>query len=924
MSDHETGEQDPSPVGQDGGDSPEAQQQHPAPENGHITTTEHQEVVVVDGDQQGEGNDGNQDQQQEDPESKPHEQPAGVTVLEDESPAVQPEDSSQPRQEFTTPPAPAEEAEQHTGQQADQQPQQQQQQQEFQTHTDLATSSSDQDRSTISPPPLWSVEISEAAHSRATRQALLSQITDSTRDAVLQCVKKEIDRLMEDNGLKNWAGWEPIVRVAKHQGRVERSPIELTSADVEAVGSRAVFDGRCEALRQLSLIQRHLGVTLGRDNNGEEQLDGRRLTIRPLHTLPDDLPFRDPANPVCAYDGVDYVSVRDAVSCRMAAAPAPPAAGSAMGYLSQHNAPMLMDAAKAKAKAKFMAAPKPMAKAKAKEKGGDLMDIDSGGGLTRRAADLPQPQMLPSSHERYKTGTRVLLTSSTRRGANKSYVWLKADVYRTEEAGGATRVSMREIEGTEEFTVVVPHQAKASPHGQQVHKGFRFVENVPVEQPVDEDTDNSMPRLFKLLEEVEKGVLFPLLGGDLAVSLARIRTTCRLGRERVSADLLRSLIDAQLAAKDIQDIISYDLPSVGHLLRLVYFIDNSGEWEGWEPIVRVAKHQGRVERLPIEVGSADVEGVSSRAVFDGRCEALRQLSLIQRHLGVTLERVDGEERLGVHRLTIRTLHTMWADHPFRNGYDPKNPVCEYYGIEFFSVRNTVLYEMQDARPPCGQRQLATQPPPVWGCHTISTTSRGRMIVLHGDQPDHTFAAHLYVDGGYATVYLRTTEPPMAGKEGAARFPQTVKVVREVMGAADAVRMFGSQLDVALPPADGGGGGEGGGQSAEEGADDVDGDSSEEDDDDSADDGDSDEDMDADVDGEGNGDSGDRRRKRVRTRIVTMTTIAMRIWMGRAMPMMAMASSSRRRRRKRRRKRVRVWRGRPREGGWRTARWHSGC
>ncbi|CEL97944.1 unnamed protein product [Vitrella brassicaformis CCMP3155] len=120
MSDQEHGEQDPSPVGQDGGDSPEAQQQQPTAENGHITTTEHQEAGAVDGDQQGEGNDGNQEQLNT--ESKPHEQPADATV--DESPAVQPEDSNQP----------AEETDGDGGRQADQQ--QQQQQQEFQTPSD--------------------------------------------------------------------------------------------------------------------------------------------------------------------------------------------------------------------------------------------------------------------------------------------------------------------------------------------------------------------------------------------------------------------------------------------------------------------------------------------------------------------------------------------------------------------------------------------------------------------------------------------------------------------------------------------------------------------------------------------------------------------------------------------------------------------
>ena len=138
-------------------------------------------------------------------------------------------------------------------------------------------------------------------------------------------------------------------------------------------------------------------------------------------------------------------------------------------------------------------------------------------------------------------------------------------------------------------------------------------------------------------------------------------------------------IDAQLVAKGLEDVISLsaDVTSLDLLLRLAYIIDNSGEWASMVPIVRVAKHQGRVEQLPIKLSSADVEGVCSRAVFDSRCEAMRQLSLIQRHIGVTLERrSNGVERLDGRRLTIHTLQTLPADHPFRNGYDEANPVCQ--------------------------------------------------------------------------------------------------------------------------------------------------------------------------------------------------------------------------------------------------------
>ncbi|CEM01666.1 unnamed protein product [Vitrella brassicaformis CCMP3155] len=459
---------------------------------------------------------------------------------------------------------------------------------------------------------------------------------------------------------------------------------------------------------------------------------------------------------------------------------------------------------------------------------------NAGGSSNQHLRLYPLAQMLPSSHERYTTGTRVWMVT-TKKGRQE---WVKADVYRTEETSGATRVSMREVEGTEEFTVKVPHQPKASPHGRQVHKGFRFVKTVPVQRPVDEDTDNGTPRLFELPQEVEKGVLWPLLGGDLAISLARIRTTCRLGRERVSADLLRSLIDAQLTGKGLQDIISYDLSSVGHLQRFLYIIDNSGEWAATVRIIRVAKHQRRSGgKLPIELTSADVLGVGGRAVFDGRCEALRQLSLIKRHINMTLERrSNGEEQLGGRPLTIRPLHSLPANSPYRNAYDSANPVCEYLGCVCASVRDAALNKKRyggsrvadqgatrhnDATRYERLRDLATQQPPVWNCRTTSTSHWAgdgifsRVIVLHGDQPGQTFAAHIYIRSysDFARAYLHTTEGPVDGKEGAAAFPETVTVVRQLMEADDEQAAFGDQLAVALPPADGGGEGEGGGQTA---------------------------------------------------------------------------------------------------------------
>ncbi|CEM38441.1 unnamed protein product [Vitrella brassicaformis CCMP3155] len=77
------------------------------------------------------------------------------------------------------------------------------------------------------------------------------------------------------------------------------------------------------------------------------------------------------------------------------------------------------------------------------------------------SSSTARPQAEVASHSacsRYQEGTRVLLTSKTRRGANDSYVWLRADVHRTEETSRGTAVYMREVGGRgEEFRVVVPH-----------------------------------------------------------------------------------------------------------------------------------------------------------------------------------------------------------------------------------------------------------------------------------------------------------------------------------------------------------------------------------------------------------------------------------------------------------------------------------
>jgi len=181
---------------------------------------------------------------------------------------------------------------------------------------------------------------------------------------------------------------------------------------------------------------------------------------------------------------------------------------------------------------------------------------------------------------------------------------------------------------------------------------------------------------------------------------------------------------------------------------------------------------------------------------------------------------NGEERLGGARLVIRLLHTLPADHPFRNGFDEANPVCRFSADDYASVRDAVLHvvrrggpfvafqlaiQSDDATRLNRLRQLATQPPPIWGCRTISTFHRpaaggssDRTIVLHGDQPDHQFEAHIFIDSvpECAMTWLQTTELPEDAQEGAAAPPETVRVVREVMGD-DAQVVFGNKLAIAV-------------------------------------------------------------------------------------------------------------------------------
>jgi len=95
-------------------------------------------------------------------------------------------------------------------------------------------------------------------------------------------------------------------------------------------------------------------------------------------------------------------------------------------------------------------------------------------------------------------------------------------------------------------------------------------------------------------------------------------------------------------------------------------------------------------------------GVGSRALFDSRCAALRQLSLIFWQLCELVTNdmqlvctSDGQELLGGERLNVCTLESLRYNSPFRASFDPDNPVCEYMSKMYKSVRDTVLFKERE-------------------------------------------------------------------------------------------------------------------------------------------------------------------------------------------------------------------------------------
>jgi len=124
--------------------------------------------------------------------------------------------------------------------------------------------------------------------------------------------------VLEDGG--QWGLWMGPLRIARHGRLVESLPITVRPADVRRVGSKAVFDGRADSLKQYSLFGHLLGqdgVVALRQIDGIEQLGEEVVTVYTQQTLPAGHEFAtsfDPTDPIVRVNNeVDHMSFRQLV-----------------------------------------------------------------------------------------------------------------------------------------------------------------------------------------------------------------------------------------------------------------------------------------------------------------------------------------------------------------------------------------------------------------------------------------------------------------------------------------------------------------------------------------------------------------------------------------------------------------------------------
>ncbi|CEL99348.1 unnamed protein product [Vitrella brassicaformis CCMP3155] len=247
-----------------------------------------------------------------------------------------------------------------------------------------------------------------------------------------------------------------------------------------------------------------------------------------------------------------------------------------------------------------------------------------------------------------------------------------------------------------------------------------------------------------------------------------------------------------------------------YLIRVLWLVENGGDWAGNAVILRVARRTGHVTSLPVTITATDLRRLASKRRYLSRPEALQQYSVYCQDLGMGMELTPGAngDRLQTD-LTLHTADTLPPACPFAATFDATDPACErlnalYRFFRELCIDKMITYPLDEkhcfARPehPGSHTYgrisaLLDQPLPVWGCRTVDHILDGgykatRRIILSGDKADSTFAAFICLDKGKyfpgASLTLYTTERPQVGGEGPAGvFPQTFAALLEASGDA---------------------------------------------------------------------------------------------------------------------------------------------
>ncbi|CEL93460.1 unnamed protein product [Vitrella brassicaformis CCMP3155] len=276
---------------------------------------------------------------------------------------------------------------------------------------------------------------------------------------------------------------------------------------------------------------------------------------------------------------------------------------------------------------------------------------------------------------------------------------------------------------------------------------------------------------------------------------------------------------------------------VDYLLRLLHVIEEGGCWDWTVQLIYYLENSRIIPSLLIIIAPADLRQVGSRALFDSRPPAVRQLSLISHRLVLQLETADGpktlivrlqrrangqEDHLDGQLLTFLTPSTVPDTLPFKiDEFNASDPPTKWDHNIYPSFTDLIIHIASrtarshdgafDERPriiiaseivhgndqqlQSADRQIAASRGPVWeGCRRAdkcggTPTAHETILILCGDKAGDEFAVSYDIFLPVAQVtaaadivirWIITTEPPVTRhcRPAAQRFPRTVAVVHK--------------------------------------------------------------------------------------------------------------------------------------------------